>query len=411
MRVESRDVSAPISSRAAARASQSTINLPTSNVHRPPSHQYRRTQSPRGRAPEVSLTSQDCKSRLAELEGQMAEPDFWVEQGARATTRRGSLAASRKRSIRSSRSSGRSKTCPFSSNSPRRNPATPQQRRTEVDKEHAAIVKGLEDFELKMLSQRPARPLQRLPHHPLRRGRHRVVRLGRHAPAHVSALDRAPRLQEPDRWTSSSATKPASSRCTLQVTGEYAYGYLADRARRPPARAHLAVRLQQAPAHVLRQRRRRARAARERADRDQRGRHRSGHLPLRRQRRAEREQSRDRRPHSPHAHAASSPPARPSAASGRTTRPRCACSRRNFYQIETDKKRAEIDAAYGEKGDVALGSQIRSYVFQPYQIVKDLRTGVETSNIAGGHGRRHRRLHPGQTARPRKREGRGRRLE
>ena len=43
---------------------------------------------------------------------------------------------------------------------------------------------------------------------------------------------------------------------------------------------------------------------------------------------------------------------------------------------------AEINAAYGEKSDVAFGSQIRSYVFQPYQKVIDLRTGVETSNIA-----------------------------
>ena len=52
-----------------------------------------------------------------------------------------------------------------------------------------------------------------------------------------------------------------------------------------------------------------------------------------------------------------------------------------LYEIEQDKKRAEIDRQYGEKGDVAWGSQIRSYVFQPYQMVKDLRTGVETSNV------------------------------
>lgn len=52
-----------------------------------------------------------------------------------------------------------------------------------------------------------------------------------------------------------------------------------------------------------------------------------------------------------------------------------------LFQIETDKKRAEIDRQYGEKGDVAWGNQIRSYVFQPYQMVKDLRTGVKTGDI------------------------------
>ncbi len=52
-----------------------------------------------------------------------------------------------------------------------------------------------------------------------------------------------------------------------------------------------------------------------------------------------------------------------------------------LYEIEQDKKRAEIDRQYGEKGDVAWGSQIRSYVFQPYQMIKDHRTGAETSNV------------------------------
>ncbi len=53
-----------------------------------------------------------------------------------------------------------------------------------------------------------------------------------------------------------------------------------------------------------------------------------------------------------------------------------------IYELEQDKKRAEIDRQYGEKGDVAWGSQIRSYVFQPYQMVKDHRTGAETSNVS-----------------------------
>lgn len=54
-----------------------------------------------------------------------------------------------------------------------------------------------------------------------------------------------------------------------------------------------------------------------------------------------------------------------------------------LYQVELDKKSAEIERQYGEKGDIAWGSQIRSYVFQPYQMVKDHRTGVETSNVQG----------------------------
>lgn len=52
-----------------------------------------------------------------------------------------------------------------------------------------------------------------------------------------------------------------------------------------------------------------------------------------------------------------------------------------LYQIEMDKKAAEAERHYGEKGEIAWGNQIRSYVFQPYQMVKDLRTGVQTSGI------------------------------
>ena len=52
-----------------------------------------------------------------------------------------------------------------------------------------------------------------------------------------------------------------------------------------------------------------------------------------------------------------------------------------LFQIEEDKRQAEINRQYGEKSDIGFGSQIRSYVFQPYQMVKDLRTGEKTSGI------------------------------
>ncbi|PYK62706.1 MAG: peptide chain release factor 2 [Verrucomicrobia bacterium] len=52
-----------------------------------------------------------------------------------------------------------------------------------------------------------------------------------------------------------------------------------------------------------------------------------------------------------------------------------------LYALREDQKRAELERFYGEKGSVSWGNQIRSYVFQPYRMVKDLRTGVQTSNV------------------------------
>jgi peptide chain release factor 2 len=52
-----------------------------------------------------------------------------------------------------------------------------------------------------------------------------------------------------------------------------------------------------------------------------------------------------------------------------------------IQQQQTDRQNEELARQYGEKAEVAFGSQIRSYVFQPYQMVKDLRTGVQTSNV------------------------------
>ena len=54
-----------------------------------------------------------------------------------------------------------------------------------------------------------------------------------------------------------------------------------------------------------------------------------------------------------------------------------------LYDMEMDKKRAEAEKVYGEKGQIGWGRQIRSYVLQPYQMVKDLRTGEQTSDPQG----------------------------
>jgi len=52
-----------------------------------------------------------------------------------------------------------------------------------------------------------------------------------------------------------------------------------------------------------------------------------------------------------------------------------------LHQLEEDRKRSEMDRIYGDKGDIAWGNQIRSYVFQPYQMVKDLRTGHTVGDV------------------------------
>ncbi|HKH89088.1 MAG TPA: peptide chain release factor-like protein, partial [Acidimicrobiales bacterium] len=49
--------------------------------------------------------------------------------------------------------------------------------------------------------------------------------------------------------------------------------------------------------------------------------------------------------------------------------------------LQRAARRAELDALTGPESDVAWGSQIRSYVMAPYQLVKDLRSGYETGNV------------------------------
>jgi peptide chain release factor 2 len=57
--------------------------------------------------------------------------------------------------------------------------------------------------------------------------------------------------------------------------------------------------------------------------------------------------------------------------------------RARLYEAELQRREAEAQALADSKTDIGWGHQIRSYVLQPYQMVKDLRTGVETSDTGG----------------------------
>lgn len=52
-----------------------------------------------------------------------------------------------------------------------------------------------------------------------------------------------------------------------------------------------------------------------------------------------------------------------------------------LYRVEEQKRKAEVEKLYDDKGEVAWGYQIRNYVLQPYTLVKDVRTGVETPQV------------------------------
>ena len=56
--------------------------------------------------------------------------------------------------------------------------------------------------------------------------------------------------------------------------------------------------------------------------------------------------------------------------------------RSRIYEMKLDEQRKDMEKFYGEKGEIAWGSQIRSYVLQPYTLVKDHRTEYETSNVS-----------------------------
>ena len=165
----------------------------------------------------------------------------------------------------------------------------------EFGAEFEKVEKQLADFELMQLMSGENDRYNCFPHHQLRRRRHRVVRLGRHAPAHVSALDRAARLQVRtsmdiqlgDEAGIKSATLQGHRRIRLRLSRRPSAACIGSCASRrsiptsaatPPSPASMSCRSSKTTPH-----------------RDQREGYRSRHLPFRRQGRPEREQGGDRR--------------------------------------------------------------------------------------------------------------------
>ena len=207
--------------------------------------------------------------------------------------------------------------------------------------------------------------------------------LGRDAAAHVHALGRAARLQGRSGWKKAPARRPASSRRPSRSSGENAYGWL-----KTETGVHRLVRISP---YDSKARRHTSFASVwvypviddtieiEMLDKDLKGRY----LPRLGCRRPARQQDRLRRPHHPSADRHRRRlPGRPLAA----PQPRQAMEmlKARLYERELQKPRGEAGQDRGRaKTDIGWGHQIRSYVLQPYQMVKDLRTGVETSDTGG----------------------------
>ena len=135
---------------------------------------------------------------------------------------------------------------------------------------------------------------------------------------------------------------------------------------------------------------------------------------LRRRRRPARQQDRIRGPAHPHPDQYRGGVARATARSIATARRPGRCCAPSSTKLELKKREEKAAADQAAKTDIGWGHQIRSYVLQPYQMVKDLRTGVSTSNTARRARRRHRSVHRSgagaESVRHRAGECRGRRV-
>ena len=226
---------------------------------------------------------------------------------------------------------------------------------------------------------RSERPLQRLRDDPRRRRRHRGVRLGRDAPAHVPDVGRVEALHHPRSPTAKTAARPASRRrrstsrastpTATSAARRASIGWSGSARSTPPhAGTRRSPRSTSCPKSTTRS------TSCSRDDDLKRDVFRSGGPGGQHQNKTE---SGVRYTHLPTGVAAES---RSERSQHKNDTNALALLKAKLIRLEEEKREAEFAKKYDEKGEVSFGNQIRSYVLQPYQIVKDLRTDYEVGN-------------------------------
>ena len=272
----------------------------------------------------------------------------------------------------------------------------------DLERDLAALQADWGRMEQQLLLGRAVRRARRDRIDPRRRRRHREPGLGRDAAAHVPALGGDAAVQDRDpRGDRGRRGRPEE--VSVQHRRPLGVRPAAQRAGGASAGADQPIRLAEAAAHELRARRGDARGAGGRGGRDRREGPAGRYLSVQRGRRPARQQDRLRGADHPQLPTGIVVAVQSERSQHQNRDRAMAVLRAKLIERQMEEREAEMARLRGEHVEAGWGNQIRSYVLQPYTMVKDLRTGVETSNPTRGPRRRPRRVHRGVPALARRR--------